>query len=319
MSKIIIVGGGASSLVAAIKLSDKYNVTILEKNSDVGKKLLLTGSGRCNYFNDDMNISHFYTESDIELNKLINNTDKVLTFFNEIGIVPKVKNGYYYPYSNTSYSILNTLKNEALKRNVEIVTNYEVKDIKKENNKFIINNELLSDKLILATGGKTYPKTGSTGDGYEFLKNFNLNIIDTLPALISLETDSKYQKKWSGIRLDASLNLYENGEFKKCEKGELLLTDYGISGICTFNISGIVSRGLYEGKKEEVIVNFVDFLNLSSKAEFLNYLDNRDNELNTNKVYELFEGFITKSINENVNYHILYTVKYINSIQLNIK
>lgn len=292
MSNIIIIGGGASGMVASILLSKKHNVTILERNSDLGKKLLLTGSGRCNYYNDDMNIFHFHTESNVKLDNLLKENYKVKEFFDKLGIIPNIKNGYYYPYSNTSYSIFNTLKNEMIKNNVNIIYNYEVNKIEKVDNKFNINDDLICDKLIIATGGKTYPKTGSMGDGYRFLDNFNLKIIKPLPALISLESDIKFNKKWSGIRLNASLSLYENDKFIKQEKGELLLTDYGISGICTFNLSGIISRGLDNNKKEEIIINFVDFLNINSKAEFINYLDERDRKLKTNKAYELFEGFM---------------------------
>ena len=290
LKKLVIVGGGASAMVASIKLSEKYDVTILEKNSDLGKKLLLTGSGRCNYYNDDMSLSHFHSDSE-KHNELLDGREKVITFFNEIGIVPKVINGYYYPVSNTAYSILNTLKTEIQKRNINVITDYEVKSIKKENDIFIINDEIKCNKLVLATGGKTYPKTGSTGDGYEFLKSFGLEITDLLPSLISLESDIKYTKKWSGIRANAKLSLYENNKHIKDEIGEVLLTDYGISGICTFNLSRYVSKGIKDNK-EEIIINFVDFLNIDNKGEFINYLDKRYNDLKLNKTYELFEGFM---------------------------
>lgn len=290
MKKVVIVGGGASAMVASILLSKNNEVIILEKNNDLGKKLLLTGSGRCNYYNDDMNISHFHSDSK-EINTLLNDREKVLDFFNEIGIIPKIINGYYYPYSNTSYSIVNTLKNEISKRKIKVITNYEVNNIKKDNNYFIINNDITCDKLILATGGKSYPKTGSTGDGYKFLKEFNLNIVEPMPSLISLESDIKYTKKWSGIRSNAKLLLYENDKLIKEEVGEVLLTDYGISGICTFNLSRYISKGI-KNNKEEIIINFVDFLNMKNKAEFINYLDERDKKLHSNKVYELFEGFM---------------------------
>lgn len=292
MKRIIIVGAGASGLTLAIKLSDKNKVTLLEKNSDIGKKLLLTGSGRCNYYNEDMDKSHFYTDSNVSLDDFISENKKALDFYNDLGIIPSIKNGYYYPFSNTSTSVVNSIKRVLLQKNVNLITNYEVKKIENINDEFIVNDELKSDVLVLATGGLSYPKTGSTGDGYRFLKDFNLNIINTIPSLISLKSDCPFQKKWSGIRLNAKLSLYEEDTLSKEEKGEVLLTDYGISGICTFNISSIASRGLSKGKKEEVIINFVDFLNIESKADFITYLDNRDKEYDLNKVYELFDGFI---------------------------
>ena len=107
----LIIGGGASGMVSAINLSKKgYKVTIIEKNNSLGKKLLRTGSGRCNYFNDDFNETKYYSEEKNEITRFINleNKNKVLEFFDSLGVVPKIKEGYYYPYSNSASSILNT-------------------------------------------------------------------------------------------------------------------------------------------------------------------------------------------------------------------
>ena len=112
MKKVIVIGGGASGMVAAISASrNGCEVIILERNSNNGKKILVTGNGKCNYFNDDFTSGHYYTTSDVDLSLLINddNKQKILDFFSSIGVVPMVRDGYYYPYSNQAVSILNSL------------------------------------------------------------------------------------------------------------------------------------------------------------------------------------------------------------------
>ena len=300
MNKVAIVGAGASGLVAAIYAKNSNDdVYILEKNEECGKKILVTGNGRCNYFNDDQDLKHYYSK--INLDGLINkkNLDEVEKFFLSIGIVPKIKNGYYYPYSNQASSIKKALENEVKRLNIKIINNFEVINIKKINNEFLIysNNEVLKfDKVILSTGSKAYPKTGSVGDGYTFAKNFGHNIIDVLLSLTQLRSNKKYFKKLSGIRCDANLKLYENGNFIKEETGELQLTNYGISGICTFNLSGFVSRGLSKGKKEEIIINFIPMLKAKNISDVIDYLDNRNKILKNRKLDDLFIGLLNDKL-----------------------
>ena len=267
MSKVIVIGAGASGLAAAIMLSRNNNeVIILERNNICGKKLLITGSGRCNYFNSDFTTSHFNSSNRKLLESIINDKskDEVLDFFNSIGIIPTIKEGYYYPYSNQASSIKNALEQEAINSNVEIIYNTYVKDIVKNNNEFIIttdNKTYNCEKVVVATGSKAYKKTGSEGNLYEVLKKLGHNIIKPLPALVQLKAEEKYLKEWKNIRTKATLRLYENNNFIKEEKGEVQLTDYGISGICTMNLSSIVARSLDQGKKIDIEINFYNELN----------------------------------------------------------
>ena len=136
MKKIIIIGGGAAGIICSIFASNNNNqVIVLERNNEPLKKLLLTGNGKCNFFNEEFNLSHYCSDNLSLLNNIINNSNKdnILTFFNNIGIVSKIKNGYYYPYSNQAYSIKNALLKEAELRGVEIKTNIFVSDINKKN------------------------------------------------------------------------------------------------------------------------------------------------------------------------------------------
>lgn len=286
MCDIVIIGGGVSGIVSAIKSSNGRNrITILERNDKCLKKLLLTGNGRCNYFNDDTSISNYHSMREDLLDKVINsnNMSRVLDFYNELGIIPKIKNGYYYPFSNQASTVRDALMFEVMKLGVSIKYNYLVEKIERSNNKFIINDSIVCDKVIIATGSCSYPKTGSDGMGYDFLRKFGHNIIKPLPALVQLNSDFKYCRELSGIRSDVILSLYEDDEFISSSVGEVQLTDYGISGICTFNLSHFVTRGLDVGKKEVIKVNFLPFI----KDNYMEWFNTYSNKHNDKNIYML--------------------------------
>ena len=284
--KICIIGGGISGVISAIKASINNEVTIIERNNTLLKKLLLTGNGRCNYFNSNMDISNFNSSNDLK--ELINekNIEKVLSFYDSIGIIPKIKNGYYYPTSNTALSIKEALIKELNNNKVHIITDTLVEEIRQVEDKFLINNELY-DKVIISTGSKAYPKTGSDGIGYKLLEDLHLNIISPLPSLTPLIGSEKYFNDWNGIRVDGEISLYENDELIKKEIGEIQLTNYGISGICVFNLSGLVAKGINKGKKEVIHINFLPFIdNIES------FLTERNNKLKNRTIIELLEGLL---------------------------
>lgn len=298
MQEIVIVGGGASGLVSAIIAARKgKKVTILERNNICGKKILVTGNGRCNYFNEDQNIKH-YRSNDTELLKEIitkKNQEKVLQFFKEIGIEPKIKNGYYYPFSNQAVSIQNALLTEIKNLNIEIRNEVEVKKIKKQNDKFIIMTDkenIEANKIIISTGSKSAPKTGSDGSGYKICKELGHTIIEPLPALVQLKGKEKYFKEWNGIRADVAINLYEDNKEIAKEVGEIQLTDYGISGICVMNLSGRVARGLYTGKDEYIKINFLSNLNINTVQECIGFINKRNESMKNRTISELLDGII---------------------------
>ena len=295
--KIIVVGGGCSGVVAAINAKNKDNeVVILERNNTLLKKLLLTGNGRCNYFNETYSIDNYHSNNMDLVNDFI--SDKNITmskeFFDNLGIVPKIKNGYYYPYSNQAVSIKDILVNEVNRLGIKVIYDTYVEDIEKED-KFIIktnNEEYICDKLILSTGSFAYPKTGSDGHGYSILEKLGHTIIKPVPALVQLNANSKYLKDWDGVRSDVYLELFEDGEYLTKEEGEIQFTNYGISGICTFNLSHFISRGLEENKKYVVKINFVPFI----KTLISPWLYEYANKNKEKDIYELLEGFLNKKL-----------------------
>ena len=298
MKRIIVIGGGASGLVSAIYASlSGYKVTILEKNNNLGKKILITGNGKCNYWNQNISLNHYNTSEKDKLSKIIRDDNKkeILKLFNKLGILPKIRDGYYYPYSNQATSIQTALIKECEVLGVEIITNCEVLNIKKDSDNFMISSikgTYKANKVIISTGSYACPKTGSTGDGYRFLNNFGHHIITPLPALVQLKSNEKFLKEWHGIRSDVQVTLIENGKEIKKEIGEIQLTDYGVSGICIFNLSSKVSRGLKQKKKEDIIINFLYPFNITNEKEFINFMNERNITVKNRTISDLLDGIL---------------------------
>ena len=296
MKKVVIVGGGASGLVCSIVSKNSNNeVIILEKNSECGVKLLSTGNGKCNYFNDNQSISNYYSNSKSQLEKIITeeNIDKVKSFYSSLGLVPKISNGYYYPNSLQASSFRNILLRRALEKNVRIKYNFKVEEVIKKDNKFIIKSEkeeITADKVIISTASYSGVKNTNT-NSYDILNGLGLKIETVLPSLVQVKTDGNFLKKWDGVRSDVCIKLFENNNIIKEEKGQIQLTNYGISGICTFNISGYVSRGLYKNNSLHVSIDFLPNIELN-----LAYLDKRNKLFKEINIYDFFEGLINNKL-----------------------
>lgn len=270
MKKIVIIGGGASGMVAAISAKKENNeVIILEKNNILGKKILATGNGRCNYFNEIQDVSKYSSTTPKLLKEIISieNINMVLDFFNSLGIIPKIKNGYYYPYSNKSENIKKILEDKIKDLGIKVKYNFNIEDISYDNKFIIKGNDIVeADSLIISTGGMASPITGSTGDGYDFAKKFNHTIIKPRPALTYLKGNDKLQSIWAGIRVDAKVSLICDDEVVDTEEGELQLTKNGLSGICIFNLS---TRAIEEeAKSVEIGINFMPFIEPIMAVEF---------------------------------------------------
>lgn len=307
--KVAIIGAGASGLVCSIYAkSDNNEVYLFEKNNYPGKKILLTGNGKCNYFNENLNTTYYHSTNEELLSNIINDNNKgeILKLFDNIGIVPKIVNGYYYPFSNQAITVKESLTKEAKRLNVKIITDYEVLDIK-YNGKYIINNELEFDILVVATGGLSYPKTGSTGFGYDIAYQFNHSLIKPLPALVQLKSNNKYLKDWEGVRTDVIINSYENNKLVATSSGEIQLTNYGVSGICIYELSSNIVRGLDNKRNEYLTINFVPFIDIDIKE----YLSIRNKKLNNRCISDLLDGML--------NYKLVNLILKKNNINSNKK
>ena len=290
----VVVGSGASGLVTAIQLARRgLNVTICEQLPSNGKKILVTGNGRCNYWNEDFSNDRFYSNnpqfiSDVNKEE---NRKEVLSFFDGLGIVPTIKNGYYYPMSMQASSVRDVLLEEAERLGIKFKNNFKAKSVKIMNDKFFLesdNGMTVSDYLIIATGSHAYYKEENIG--YELCKQLGHSIIPVLPSLVQLVANESYFKNWAGIRNNSKVSISVAKELKKEEVGELMLTEYGLSGICIFNLSGIASRALYNNKEVSVNINFLP--NIDNMKEFL--LD-RSNKVNK-PLGSFFEGLLNKKL-----------------------
>lgn len=290
MKNVLIIGGGVSGVTAALSLADeKIKVTLMEGNEKLLKKLLITGNGRCNFYNEDQNLYHYHSfhQELLEQFLAIENPINALNFIENLGIVPIVKNGYYYPFTNKASTVYDALINKLSKTNVNVLLNHKVKDIELRNNGFFINNEFYTD-VVLATGSKAYPLTGSDGSGYSLLPFLKDMMIPILPALTYLECQTSYNKLWKGIRSQVTVKLYIDNEMAKKETGELQFTEKGLSGICVFNLSGSAALAISQNKNVQVHLDFTPFTD-----DILSFLQKWSEEKN---IKETLAGFLQEPL-----------------------
>ena len=243
MKKVVVIGAGAAGMMAAATAADRgLDVTLLEKNQRVGRKILITGKGRCNITSDcDIEelienvptngkflYSAFYT---------FTNTD-VIEMFNNLGVKTKTERGKrVFPESDRALDIAKALEKQIKNKNVKLMLNSEVDKIIAKDNKIekvILKNkqQIKCDAVIVATGGLSYPLTGSTGDGYKFARSVGHTIIDTKPSLIGIEVQEKYVSELEKLSLrNIEITVY-NSKNKKVydDFGELEFTKYGLDG-----------------------------------------------------------------------------------------
>lgn len=309
MIRVAVIGGGASGLVASIYAKNNNTIVDLyEKNDEIGKKILVTGNGRCNYFNEDFTSDKFYGFNDYDSSNIINNSmkEKILSFFESIGIIPSVKNGYYYPSSFKANSIRLSLIDEVYSKGVNVFTNSFVTDILYNDNEgcfcICVNDEYKKyDKVILSTGSCAYVKSTNS---YDLVKKYH-SITPLLPSLIPLVGKGNYFKLWNGVRCNCEISLLDDDKTILKESGEIQLTDYGISGICVFNLSGFINKMLYQKKSVFVSINFIPFI----KENYYEWFNSRKEMLGDRTIYE----FLVTILNEK----LVDTILYITNISKN--
>lgn len=274
--QVVIIGGGASGLMAGIAAAGQGTaVVILEHMDRVGKKILSTGNGRCNLTNLTMRSECYHSSQKQFPMKVIDKFSvwDTLTFFDEIGIVTKSKNGYIYPNSEQASAVLDSLRLEAEHRGVRLVCGCQVRKAKKTGKKqFMIDTSqgpFPADRLILATGSQAAKVTGSDGSGYLLARDFGHSVLTPLPALVQLRCEGKYYKQLAGIRCEVTLKMLVDGKTVASEGGELQLTDYGISGIPVFQISRYASIALDSGKKVKVLIDYLPSKTMDESRRFI--------------------------------------------------
>lgn len=256
--KIGIIGGGPAGLMAAsIIESRKKDITLVEKNNTLGKKLSITGNGRCNITNasgiesffDNITSNKFFMYSSLYS---FTNYD-VIEMFNNLGVNTKIeKDNKVFPVSDDSNSVIKAMNKLLMKNQTRLLLNSKVVNIYLKNQKFLVEleeNELIFDKIIIATGGKSYPGTGSTGDGYSFAAKLGHTIITPKPSLVPIETNDLWKKDLQGTSMKkVNLKVYDRNKLAHEEFGEMIFTHYGISGPIVLRTSNY----LHNYKKEDL-------------------------------------------------------------------
>lgn len=298
--KIAVIGGGAAGLVAAIAAArNGAEVSVYEKMNKVGKKILATGNGRCNYTNMYMSMDRYHSKNINMAESVMNffDRDKTISFFENLGIYPYIdQSGKVYPNSLQASSVLDVLRYETLRLNVQEITDFEVRELRKSKDKFSIigmENAFTADKVILCSGGKASPQLGSDGSGYEIAKSFGHKIIEPFPALVQLKLAGKYFKRITGIRFDGIVRSFTESKTIREEEGELLFTDYGISGPPVLQISRKVIEAI--NRNERVFIAVDMFPNLT-KAMLYDILKDRFFHIGYKSMEDALIGFINKKL-----------------------
>ncbi len=299
MKELIIVGGGASGLMTSIVAARRgVDVTVLEHKDVVGKKILATGNGRCNYTNSYMDISCFRSDNIEFVEKVLNkfSYEETIDFFMDLGIYPKQIKGYIYPNSLQASSIRDVLELEALHLGVKINSNIKVDHINRLNNHFIINTnqgDFKSRKLVLASGGLASSSLGSDGSGLDLARMLGHNLINPLPGLVQLKSRDNFFKILAGVRTDAYIEVYINDKLKTSERGELQFTKYGVSGIPILQVSRFASKALDESKK---VILKIDLLPEFDWKASMDLLESRISLNSYKSMEELFYGLLNNKL-----------------------
>ncbi len=300
---VVVVGGGASGLMAAISCAvhnRNLSIAILEKMEKCGRKIRITGKGRCNLTNDktkDVFLSKVKSQSDF-FAESFGQFDNVSTikFFEKNGLPMVIKQGgRFYPKSEDAWDVVKCLEKTALKNKIDIIINAEVKSISKQSDLFeiktLINKKpdsFKSAKVIIATGGKSYPRTGSTGDGYALAKTLGHNVTSLLPSLVPFDVNNKYLTQMKGLVVkNVNISLVVNSTKVATEMGEAEFFAFGLGGGVIFRLSREAVLALDRGDKVSFMFDFKPGLNENK------LLGRMERECDANSRLTL-EGFVRK-------------------------
>lgn len=247
MKKVAVIGGGPAGMMAAIAASDAgAKVTLYEKNEKLGKKLFITGKGRCNLTNA-CEITSFFENIPRNPKFLYSavysfTNEDTCTFFEQNGLKLKEERGKrIFPISDKSSDVIKTLEKVLIEKKVLVKLNYEIKNI----------NDIDADSIVIATGGLSYSSTGSTGDGYKFAKSFGHSIVEPVPSLVPLICKEDFIKDLEGLSLrNVKATISKNGKNIHDDFGEMLFTHDGVSGPLILTISSLIGRKLSDNNSE---------------------------------------------------------------------
>lgn len=275
MKNVVIAGAGASGMMAAVSAAaEGAHVILLEHKDRIGKKILSTGNGRCNFTNICQEPICYHSDNPGFPWKIIEKfgAQDVISFFLQLGIYSKNRNGYLYPNSDQASAVLDAFRMELDRLQVEIRTGTECREIRPGRKGFTVitdQGNIRADRVILAAGSKAAPSTGSDGSGYDLVKKLGHRILPVLPALVQIRCGEDFFKSLAGVRANGSVSIWSGDRCIARDAGELQLTNYGISGIPVFQVSRYASRLLYKKKDVYAVLDFMPDFTQEQMTAFL--------------------------------------------------
>ena len=297
---MIIIGAGAAGLCAAIiRARAGQNIMLLEQNSKVGKKILVSGNGKCNIDNRYINMNRFHSQNPEFIEKVLTGYgfDVVKKFFTSIGVeLIEGKEGKMFPMSLQASSVVELLEYEAKRAGVEIVCDCTVKSIDKREGSFTLETSRgtkTCEQLLLANGSPAAPQLGGSDSGYAFATKLGHTLIPRHPSLVQLCSDETWVKGCAGVKVAGVAKLYANGEYITEKKGDLLFTNYGISGLAILDLSREVSTRLASFDYCELSL---DLMPEYSKEKLTNLLMQRIQNESQKPITLWLQGIINKKL-----------------------
>ena len=292
--QVLIIGGGASGMMAALSASEnpENQVTILERQNRVGKKLMATGNGRCNLTNRNLTLRNFHGTDAGFAEKALSRfpVDATLDYFAQLGLYTVTEeDGKVYPLSDQANSVVDTLRFALSQRGVTVITGCDVLSVRKKARGYKIvttGEEYDADNLIITAGGCAGKTLGGTRSGYKLLESLGHRTTSLHPVLVQVKTDLTYVRSLKGVRADCAMTLKENGKTLAVQQGEVQFTDFGVSGPVTFSLSRLVS--LAQG--EQLLL--LDFLRNYSENEIYASLSARCGRFPKLEVEQLLTGML---------------------------
>ena len=259
---VAIIGAGASGLVCAIEAARKgLHVSVFDKNTKVGRKILATGNGKCNISNKTLDSSRYHGTSSSFVKALLKRFDAFTCkdFFRSIGLeMREGENGRLYPMSHYASSVVDLLSHEARALGVYFFLETEVEALTHEKAQFTLhvkNERLHFDACVIATGSLAMPSLGSSGRGYAFAQALGHSVIEPYPSLVQFVSDEPHLKEASGVKVEALVELYVGGHKGASAKGDVLFTTYGISGNAVLDVSRHASKAFVEHESVYVVLD----------------------------------------------------------------
>ncbi len=300
MSRVAIIGAGASGLVCAIEAARKaHQVTVFEKNSKVGRKILATGNGRCNISNENITLSRYHGEAPHAAKEALRRFDTSAgkAYFRALGLeMREGEEGRLYPMSHQASSVVDMLLHEARSLGVHFVLECEVLQIEKKGTEFVVHTKEQKhsfDACVIATGSVAMPTLGSSGSGYGFAKALGHNVIEPYPSLVQFISNEPHLKEASGVKMDAGVELYIDNQKRQSVQGDLLFTAYGLSGSAILDVSRMASKAFVEGERVHVVL---DLLPTLSREALTSLLQKRMSIAKEKSLSLWLEGIIPKKL-----------------------